>query len=125
MIERSKIDIISVNVCDNAAYFKRKIAQIIRRFEKRYDFRFEFKDSDIQIIDGFVGRGYAEIDEDVVALIKRMILNEGLILDPVYTAKAFLGLEHLLQSGRTEYKNIVFIHTGGVFGLFPYARHFL
>jgi D-cysteine desulfhydrase len=124
MIEKSTIDIISVNVCDNAEYFKRKITQIIRRFEKRYDFRFEFKDSEIQIIDGFVGRGYAEIDEDVVALIKRMILNEGLIFDPVYTAKAFLGLEHLLQSGGTEYKNIVFIHTGGVFGLFPYARHF-
>jgi D-cysteine desulfhydrase len=121
----SSVDIISVNVCDDALYFQKKIARIIHAFEVRYQYRWDLNESDIHIIDGFVGPGYAEIDERVVKVIKRVILETGLILDPVYTAKAFLGLENALQMHKLKYKNIVFIHTGGVFGLFPYYKHFI
>jgi len=121
----SSVDIFSVNVCDDALYFHKKITRIIHAFEARYQYRWDLKDSDIHIIDGFVGHGYAEIDEQVVTVIKRVILETGLILDPVYTAKAFLGLENALQKNILKYKNIVFIHTGGVFGLFPYYRYFI
>ena len=58
-------------------------------------------------------------------LIKRFVRDEGIILDPVYTAKAFLGLESLMKEKKLKYKNILFIHTGGVFGLFPYAKYFV
>ena len=125
LIDHSRTDIISVNVCDDANYFKKKISAIVQRFASRYGYQFDLRESDVQIIDGFVGNGYAEIDEEVVAVIKRMIRDEGIILDPVYTAKAFLGLEQMLQSRGKDYKNVIFIHTGGVFGLFPYYKYFL
>jgi len=45
---------------------------------------------------------------------------EGLILDPVYTGKAMLGLTKEIEKGTfNNYKNILFIHTGGIYGLFP------
>ena len=48
--------------------------------------------------------------------------TEGVMLDPVYTGKAFAGL---LATARTEQWNqqttVVFIHSGGTPGLYAYA----
>ncbi len=42
---------------------------------------------------------------------------EGFVLDPVYTGKAFLGLIREIQKGSfNSYKNVLFIHTGGLLG---------
>ena len=51
---------------------------------------------------------------------------EGLLLDPVYTGRAFGGLVDLIRQGeiRPEEK-IVFWHTGGSPALFPYAADIL
>jgi D-cysteine desulfhydrase len=125
LMETSPVDVISVNVCDDAAYFQKKITRIIHRFGERYKYHWDVKESDVHVIDGFVGGGYGEIDEQVVNVIKRLILEAGIILDPVYTAKAFLGLEKSLKENKLTYKHIAFIHTGGVFGLFPYYKHFI
>jgi D-cysteine desulfhydrase len=43
------------------------------------------------------------------------------VLDPVYTAKAFEGLIHDLDAGHyDQVDDIIFVHTGGVFGLFSH-----
>jgi D-cysteine desulfhydrase len=52
---------------------------------------------------------------------------EGLILDPVYTAKAFAGLTAAVRAGEIERgRRTVFLHTGGLPGLFghPVAAEF-
>ncbi len=44
----------------------------------------------------------------------------GVILDPVYTGKAFRGMCLEMERGNQVFgENICFIHTGGLFGLFP------
>ena len=46
--------------------------------------------------------------------------TEGLLLDPVYTGKAFFGLLKELESDPARFgRRILFIHTGGLFALFP------
>ena len=49
--------------------------------------------------------------------------EEGIILDPVYTGKTFFALDDMLRrdpSAEGELgRNILFVHTGGIFGLFP------
>jgi 1-aminocyclopropane-1-carboxylate deaminase/D-cysteine desulfhydrase-like pyridoxal-dependent ACC family enzyme len=48
---------------------------------------------------------------------------EGLILDPVYTAKAMAGLMDLARQGRWHAgEDVVFLHTGGGPALFAYAE---
>jgi D-cysteine desulfhydrase len=51
---------------------------------------------------------------------------EGIPLDPVYTGKAFHGLIADIQAGYyDEVDDIVFVHTGGVFGLFSHEAQLL
>jgi len=80
---------------------------------------------DIKIIDGYVGKGYAKSRGEEMAFIKHVAQHEGIILDPVYTGKAMYGLVDQIKKGRFKKgQKVLFIHTGGVFGLFPYREWF-
>ena len=46
---------------------------------------------------------------------------EGLLLDPVYTAKAMSGLIDHVRQGKVAGGAVVFLHTGGLPALFAYA----
>ena len=49
--------------------------------------------------------------------------TEGLLLDPVYTAKALAGLRNAIRSGDVPSEStVVFVHTGGTPALFAYAN---
>jgi len=125
LIMNSNLDVLSVNVCDDAAFFKQKILKLVNEFKNRFNYQFKADEGDINIFDGFVGEGYGKITSQEIDMIKRFALSEGIILDPVYCAKAFLGLEYLLKNRALNYENILFIHTGGIFGIFPYANDFI
>jgi D-cysteine desulfhydrase len=124
ILHSSPIGIVSVNVCDNALYFENKIIRITEEFSLKYKIRFQVAKDDIRIIDGFVGEGYGIAGQREIELIKRIGKEEGLILDPVYGAKAFSGLEYAVRDGKISGEQILFIHTGGIFGLFPSANRF-
>ncbi|WP_019143915.1 D-cysteine desulfhydrase family protein [Aeromicrobium massiliense] len=62
-----------------------------------------------------IGPGYGVTDPASLDAIRRLAAASGILLDPVYTAKAYVQLD---QAGpRTE---TVFLHTGGVPALFAY-----
>jgi D-cysteine desulfhydrase len=45
------------------------------------------------------------------------------VLDPVYTAKAFGGLlDHIQREPGRLGRRICFIHTGGVFSIYPFRE---
>ncbi|HHJ53084.1 MAG TPA: pyridoxal-phosphate dependent enzyme [Caldithrix abyssi] len=93
----------------------------MKAFGEKYGYRITWAEGDIHIVDGYVGGGYGVISAKEGELIRRLAEREGLIIDPVYGAKAFRGLEEKLKAGEFPGKNILFIHTGGVFGVFPYG----
>jgi D-cysteine desulfhydrase family pyridoxal phosphate-dependent enzyme len=67
----------------------------------------------------YVGQGYAVPTAGCRAAIRRLARLEGVLLDPVYTGKAFAGLLDLIDKGQlSRDKPIIFLHTGGVPGLF-------
>ena len=52
--------------------------------------------------------------------------HSGIILDPVYTGKAYYGLIHELEKGTFDHaKNILFMHTGGIYGLFSKSKEII
>lgn len=118
-----------INVCDDEAYFLNKVAHDIRQWRDLYPdsvaTELDIDGLSINVIDGYVGAGYARSGPEIFALIKRVASLEGLILDPVYTAKAFYGMMEEVRQGRfDDSDDIVFIHTGGLFGLFA-QQHLL
>lgn len=70
----------------------------------------------------YVGDGYGiptTAMNDAVMLLARL---EGLLFDPVYSGKGLAGMIDLVQKGHFgDTGNIVFVHTGGVAGLFGYS----
>lgn len=118
-------EVLSFNVCDDEAYFVNKITNDFVRWQSRYHLD-EFDLSlPIKIVDGYVGPGYGMAGAEIYATIGELARTEGIILDPVYTGKAFHGLVEELKSGRLKPRHeVVFIHTGGIFGLFPHREHF-
>ena len=114
-----------INVCDDENYFRKKIRADLKAWKKLHRLPFAVDDWDIQLIDGYVGDGYGKASDELLGLIADVARMEGLILDPVYTGKAFYGLISELQRGRFDgARDIVFVHTGGIFGLQPYAAQF-
>lgn len=75
---------------------------------------------DFIVIDKYTYGGYGVITREVVDVMKAVGQLEGMILDPIYTAKAMSGLIDL--ASKKEIKGtVVFIHTGGVPALFQYG----
>jgi len=114
--------IVGFNVCDDEAYFVRAIGEIVESAMNRWKLPIRFERSEVEIVDGYVGAGYAKSSVAELETIRDVARAEGLVLDPVYTGKAFHGLRNELNRNRDRFgSRIVFLHTGGVFGLFPKA----
>lgn len=120
--------IAAFNVCDDAAYFERKIRQDVKLWKQRYRQQFDSEQLTIKTIEGYVGPGYGIAGPEVFQTITELASSDGIFLDPVYTGKAFHGMVSELLKGETGQlpgaHNIVFIHTGGLFGLFPQQQNF-
>ena len=82
--------------------------------------RREFRPEDVPLIEGrYAGPGYGVMTAETEAAVKLLATQEGIILDPVYTGKAFAGLLDLVKQGYFRPKEqIIFLHTGGGPGLF-------
>ncbi len=113
-----------VNVCDDEDYFLHKVAADIGDWRQRYP---DAPDATVEprVLDGYVGAGYGRASPEVFALIAELASLEGVLLDPVYTGKAFAGMLAEIEAGRfDDCSDIVFVHTGGVFGVFPQGAGF-
>ncbi len=72
----------------------------------------------------YTGEGYGYPTEGTIEAIDLLAKQEGILLDPVYSAKAMAGLIDLVRKGAfSKTDNIVFIHTGGSMALFGYEKH--
>ena len=73
----------------------------------------------------YVGAGYGIPREDTLEAIDLFARLEGVLLDPVYSAKGAAGLIDLCRKGFFKKgERIVFLHTGGAVALFGYAATF-
>jgi len=69
----------------------------------------------------YVGAGYGIPTESGLEAIRMFAELEGLLLDPVYSAKGAAGLIDLVRKGHFKMdERVVFLHTGGAVALFGY-----
>ena len=75
------------------------------------------------IDDGYVGAGYGLPTEGTIAAINLIARKEGVLLDPVYSAKGLAGMIGLTeQKFFDRQKDVVFLHTGGAAALLAYGN---
>ena len=119
-----KINIVSIAAghWKNFAYFKsfeHFIDEKIREFGEFLDIKFNI--DDINFTEDFVGEGYAIPTSDSLEALNLMAKHEGIMLDPIYSAKAFAGLIKHIKNGKINtQESVLFIHTGGIFNVFNY-----
>jgi len=120
--------IVAFNVSDDAAYFEKKIHEDVTLWKQRYKQEFDEKKMKIKTVEGYLGPGYGVAGPEVFDSIAELARSEGIFLDPVYTGKAFHGMVTELEKGDAGQlpgaTNVVFIHTGGLFGVFPQQQNF-
>ncbi len=76
-------------------------------------------DAALEVDDTFVGGGYGVPTPESTDALQLVARTEGIVLDPVYTAKAMAGLLARARGGEWRRDNtVLFWHTGGVPGYF-------
>ncbi|MBD3237140.1 MAG: pyridoxal-phosphate dependent enzyme [Candidatus Eisenbacteria bacterium] len=107
-------------------YFVDQVLRITEAFAARYEVPLEFAREEIDIVAGFEGPAYAEPYDEEIALIRAAAREGGLLFDPVYTGKALTGLRAEIAARRfAPDDRILFVHTGGIFGLLAQGERFL
>ncbi len=77
----------------------------------------DIKGGQIIINDLYIGEGYAKTTREEIFFLLDIAAESAVIFDPCYTGKAFRGLCSEIEKGSFDkYENILFIHTGGLFG---------
>lgn len=79
----------------------------------------------IQCFDEYVGEGYSLPTEAMTKAVVFLARTESILLDPVYTGKAFAGMLDLIQKGFCRKgEKVLFVHTGGFPALLHYQKYF-
>jgi len=82
-----------------------------------------FDDRDFVINADYLGAGYGVLNEAERETLRLVARQEGLLLDPVYTVRAFTGMIDLVRRGEIgQNETVVFWHTGGLPALFAYGE---
>ena len=115
--------VVGINVCKDRNYFLRVVGEICENAIDIYQLEIPFsRHQDIHRVDGSVGEGYGKASPQVLSLLVEVARSEGVVFDPVYTGKAFYGMTEELRRNPTIFgSRVVFVHTGGIFGLLPMA----
>ena len=109
---------VGVPVSDSVDYFRTELRDLVDRTIAEFKLELNEAQTPIDLIDGFIGDGYAIPCPAAVETIRLLARSEGVLLDPTYTSKAMTGMIETIRRGGVRPGAVpVFIHTGGAFGL--------
>ncbi|HUA82628.1 MAG TPA: D-cysteine desulfhydrase family protein [Bryobacteraceae bacterium] len=108
--------VVGVSADDCAVEIAARVAQIVAGIGEALDRIFQ---PAIEVDAGFVGEGYGVATPEGNQATELLARTEGIVLDPVYTAKAMAALIARVRQGRfAADQNVLFLHTGGQMALF-------
>ena len=109
----------AVGVCDSPDYFYNHIEEVSALLG--VDFSKIGYPRDWCTVYRGQGLGYAKSTEEELNFIQRVSMTTGIIVDPVYSGKALYYFSQSVnrsEAGIQDGESILFIHTGGVLGLY-------
>lgn len=113
------VRVLGFAVCDSADYFRERVRRVLSEVAIILGDK-GLAHAPFEVDDAFIGPGYGQNVPEDLEVIVDVAREEGLVLDPVYTAKAFRGMRTRIRDGGIPRgARVLFVHTGGVFGLLP------
>ena len=117
---RGKVTGISVDL--STQEIQAKVTTLANETSKWLESEVRISEDSINVVDDFLGGGYGVVSALERNTIDRFARLEGILLDPVYTARAAGGMVELIQNGMiNKEERVLFWHTGGTPSLFAYA----
>jgi D-cysteine desulfhydrase family pyridoxal phosphate-dependent enzyme len=117
--------ILGISVDQPAIELKHQISDLANEIADLLQEQIEFSPDQIYVHDEYLGEGYGvmgKLEHEAITLFAQL---EGVLLDPVYTARAAGGLIDLIRNGEIHAdEHVLFWHTGGTPALFAYSDEF-
>ncbi len=115
----SEYQVRGIMIEDNAAIGAERSWKIVQQTAARLGIDCPLTQEDIICVDGFVGEAYAVPTSEGLDAIRLLARTEAILLEPIYSAKAFAGMLAEIRSGTySPDESVVFLHTGGTAVLF-------
>ena len=115
--------ITGVSVDQPAAKLRQEVAALAGETAGLLGMDDAFSAEQVDVVDDYVGEGYAVLGRREVDATRLFARLEGLLLDPVYTAKAAAGMVDMIGKGTiAREERVLFWHTGGGPAIFAYGE---
>ena len=125
-IYRQNYQILGINIDKDETYdipLDKYIIKLAEETASHLGLNELFNKEDLLLCSDYTGKGYGivgELENEAISLLAR---QEGILLDPVYTARAFGGLiDKIIKKEITKSDTVLFWHTGGNPSIFAYAE---
>jgi 1-aminocyclopropane-1-carboxylate deaminase/D-cysteine desulfhydrase-like pyridoxal-dependent ACC family enzyme len=112
--------LVAFSVCDSAQHFRSVITDIFTTFASSHGLA-DLTVPACRIDDSCIGDGYGIPLPGEVEAIRALGQRTGILLDPVYSGKAYMGLMSL---STTRGRRRLFLATGGLLGLLGHSADF-
>ncbi len=110
--------IIGMSVGGEQSWCQNEILEVVHQVETRLGMSAS-SIKDLHINEDYIGEGYTKPYPRLREVIQLLARQEGILLDPVYSGKAMVGLLDLIEKGHfAPEENVLFLHTGGAPELF-------
>lgn len=120
-----KTELIPINIDKEETYgltLQELALKLVNEGKDLLKIKKDFKLNDIKVINDYNDAPYGVFTENENYSIKLLAEKEGILLDPVYTGRAFYGMIDMIRKGMVRKNtNILFWHTGGIPALFDYS----
>jgi D-cysteine desulfhydrase len=114
--------VLGISVDEQREDLQRKVAELATATAAYLKLDFHFAPDDIAVNADYLGAGYGVMGKPERDAIRLTAQTEGVLLDPVYTGRAFAGMIDLIRKGEIgRDETVLFWHTGGTPALFAYA----
>ncbi len=118
--------LLGISVDEQAETLAQRVANLSNDGARLLGLDWRINDDVPDINDDYLGGGYAVVGDLEREAIRLLAEKEGLLVDPVYTGRAFGGLVDLIRRGEFgKGQRVLFWHTGGTAALFAFADDLL
>jgi D-cysteine desulfhydrase family pyridoxal phosphate-dependent enzyme len=118
-----KAKVVGVSAGDPASEIVGDVKRLVTEAANLLGVKIDLALDDVIVDDDYTCGGYAHVTREVTDFIETVARKEGLLVDPVYSGKAMLGLVSLAKKGYfSKGSRVLFIHTGGEPIIFSHWR---